>query len=130
MHVAPRFNPNMLYIIRETREYSLADLASELGIEQKLMRQYAAGKAEPTKEHLEAIAELLEVLPGFFYREGIAYRQYAPLPTAWEPIFPTEADAQRKRATELLASVPDDALPEVLAALMDVAVFGEKVTRI
>lgn len=129
LHVAPRFNMNMLYEIRCIRGYSLTDLADALGIPQRTMRRYAGGREEPTPEHLEAMAKLLQVPVTFFYRPGKAMRQYAPLPTAWEPVFPTEARTQRKRAAELLADIPDEALGEVLAVLTDLAEYGPKVTR-
>lgn len=128
-HIASRYNKNWFYIGRGMRGYTNKGLAEATGIPYRAILRYASG-TEPTPEHLKTLCEVLQVPPGFFFRPGQAMRQYAPLPTAWEPVFPEDPRPLRERAAAMLANVPDDALPELLAFLDEIVEYDDKVTRL
>lgn len=132
MKITTGYNANMLSIARDIRGYSGVALAKATGIPKRAMYKYLGGD-EPTREHLEKIAAVLEYPVAFFFRAGERYVPHpdAPpdFPFGWKPLYDNSATL-RERAAAMLASVPDEDLPALLAVLDDWAVYGDNIIRL
>ena len=65
-----KFRPKRVAFLREARGYSQAGMARMLDVSRTTVWHWEVGKYPPTTDHLQAIADLLDTYPGFFFAEG------------------------------------------------------------
>jgi transcriptional regulator with XRE-family HTH domain len=129
---ASGYNPAMLELARGLRAQTGASIAEGTGIPRRTIYRYLGG-AEPTPEHLSALADWLELPVAFFsrpgeYRKGTIYGLPAGF-VVWDDDMP-DTRSFRERAAAMLDSVPDKDLPELLAYLDELVQYDGKVTRL
>ena len=63
------FNPGMLTLARESREFTQAELANAIGIPQAIISRLEGGITQPSPEHIVAMADGLHYPQELFYQE-------------------------------------------------------------
>jgi transcriptional regulator with XRE-family HTH domain len=128
MHLATKFNGDMLRIGRDLRGHTTRELAKLTGIKLKVLNAYCAGQ-EPQTEDLEKLSEVLHFPATFFYREGDYPRRDPRYPLDMYVPLPPEPLPTRQEAADLLQYIPDKEIPGLVAYMREIADYGEKVTR-
>ena len=95
------FNPALLVLARERAQMTQKALAEKAGVKQASISKYESGKAVPSPEILQILAETLEVLPSFFeqaYNEVASglphHRKFSSLPAKVRQYVEAEARAR------------------------------------
>src|SRR5260221_8657165 len=68
-----RFNHHMMTLARDSRGFTQAELAAQLGVMQGTLSKYETGFQEPPAEVMEEISNALGYPEAFFYEVGRPY---------------------------------------------------------
>lgn len=71
-HTDATFNPEMLQLARDSRDFTSLELSAVAGVEVDKVSRALAGLYTPTQDEVIRLAAALNLPPAFFYREGRA----------------------------------------------------------